>query len=115
MFQVISATSGLVLVFSEPVQKIPPTGSNQKLQQRLFDFYPGKRHEIHIEGFEKDPMRLIYLDDTHCARDDVIHSEIRLAVNRPRPEPAQGQSRRTKYKNNTGWEQGRQIWTTTRI
>lgn len=58
---------------------------NQELQRRLFKY----------EKFEQDPMRLVQLDDTQWVEKDVIHSEIRFAVNRPRQEPKQGQSKRT--------------------
>ena len=90
--------------FLQQKQEREQQRANQELQQRLFDFHPGKRHEIHTEGFEKDPMRLIYLDDTHCARDDVIHSEICFAVNRPRREPAQGQSHRTMAEDKSPYQ-----------
>lgn len=60
--------------------------ANKKLQNRLFDCR---------NKFEKDPMRLIRLDDALYAGNDDMQSEIRFAVNRPRSEPAQGKTGRT--------------------
>lgn len=64
--------------------------ANKKLQNRLFDCR---------NKFEKDPMRLIRLDDALYAGNDDIRSEIRFAVNRPRSEPAQGKTGRTMAKD----------------
>ena len=51
--------------------------TNRQLQRRLFKY----------EKFEQDPLRLVKLEDTQCVKNDVVHSEIRFAVNRPRQEP----------------------------
>ena len=51
--------------------------ANKALQNRLFDYR---------NGFEKDPMRLIQLDDTFYVGNGSIPSEIRFAVNRSRSD-----------------------------
>ena len=71
-----------LLDFANNSKAVLPREKNNDLQKRLFDY----------NNFEKDPMRLIRLDDTIYTTNDGIQSEIRFAVNRSRSEPAQGKT-----------------------
>ena len=74
-----------LLDFANNSKAVLPREKNNDLQKRLFDY----------NNFEKDPMRLIRLDDTIYTTNDSIQSEIRFAVNRSRSEPAQSKTGHT--------------------
>ena len=70
----------------QPLHNARPE-NNKLLQEGLFEYKTNK--------LEQDPMRLIHLADSNDTDRTTIKSEIRFAVNRPRREPVQGQTKGT--------------------